>query len=112
LQVVLKRREKHTFGFNPDLYLAVARPVSEGDERPELLVHRHSKQPEYSGWYAYASEHDERSDDLVAWTMRDLVDHSPEAARPLREGHGDWKWDRAQRAYRRLEQLSDGPRPA
>lgn len=110
--IVTGRREKHTLGFDPDLYLAVARPVSEGDERPELLVHRHSKQPEYSGWYAYANEHDERSDDLVAWTMRDLVDHSPEAARPLREGHGDWKWDRAQRAYRRLEQLSDGPRPA
>ena len=40
--VVFKRREKHTFGFNPDLYLAVARPVSEGNERPEVLVHRHS----------------------------------------------------------------------
>lgn len=110
--VVSKRREKHTFGFNPDLYLAVARPVSEGNERPELLVHRHSKQPEYSGWYAYASEQDELSGDLVVWSMKDLVDHSPEAARPLREGHGDWKWDQTQRAYRRLEHRGDGPQPA
>ena len=109
--IVSRRREKYTLGFDPDLYLAVGRPVSEGDERPELLVHRHTKQPEYSGWYAYASEQD-CSGDLVVWRMRDLVDHSPEAARPLREGHGDWRWDRAQRAYRRLEHLSDGPRPA
>jgi hypothetical protein len=109
--IVSRRREKHTLGFDPDLYLAVGRPVSEGDERPKLLVHRHTKQPEYSGWYAYASEQD-CSGELVVWRMRDLVDHSPEAARPLREGHGDWRWDRAQRAYRRLEHLSDGPRPA
>ena len=74
-----------------DLYLAFARPVSKGIERPAVLVHRHSKQPEYSGWYAYASEQDEHSDDLVVWSMKDLVDHSPEAARPLREGHGEWK---------------------
>ena len=109
--VVSKRRQKHTFGFNPDLYLAVARPVSEGNERPELLVHRPSKQPEYSGWYAYASE-DERSRDLVVWSMKDLIEHSPEAARPLREGHGDWKWDQTQRAYKRLEHLTTSPQPA
>jgi len=31
--------------------------------------------------------------------MKDIVDHSPEAARPLREGHGKWIWDQAQRVY-------------
>ncbi len=107
-----KRREKQSFGFDPDLYLSVARPVSEANARPELLVHRQSKQPEYSGWYAYASEQDEDSDDLVVWSMKDLVEISPEAARALREGQGKWKWDGAQRAYRRLEQLGENPRPA
>ncbi len=104
LYVILsKRRAKQAFGFDPDLYLAVARPVTESTERPELLVHHRNEQPEYSGWYAYASERDEGSDDLVAWSMKDLVDHAPEAARALREGHGKWKWDHAERAYRRLE---------
>jgi hypothetical protein len=98
--IVSKRREKRALGFEPDLYLAVARRVSEENRRPQLLVHRPSKHPEYSGWYAYASEHDECARELVTWTMKDLVDHSPEAARPLREGRGDWIWDQAQRAYR------------
>ena len=107
-----KRRERRTLGFDPDLYLAVARPVSEGSHPPELLVHHDSKQPEYSGWYAYATEREEGSDDLIVWSMRDLVDHAPEAASALREGHGTWQWDPAQRAYRRLEHLGGEPRPA
>ncbi len=107
-----RRRERATFGFDPDMYLAVARPVSEGQHPPELLVHHNPTQPEYSGWYAYATEHEEGSSDLVAWSMRDLVDHAPEAAAVLREGHGKWKWDHAQRAYRRLEPLGGNPRPA
>ncbi len=50
--------------------------------------------------------------DLVVWSMRDLVNHAPQAADVLREGHGTWKWDQAQRAYRRLERLGGDPRPA
>jgi hypothetical protein len=108
-----KRREKQTWGFDPDLYLAVARPVSDENKPPQLLVHSPSKQPEYSGWYAYASDSDdEPSDDLVVWSIRDLVDHSPEAARPLREGHGKWRWDRTQRAYQRIDHQSENPQPA
>jgi hypothetical protein len=110
--VYAKRRERRTLGFDPDLYLAVARPVSEGSRPPDLLVHHDSKQPEYSGWYAYATEREEGSDDLIVWSMRDLVDHAPEAASALREGHGTWQWDPAQRAYRRLEYLGGEPRPA
>ncbi len=101
--LVSRRRQKHDFGFHPGLYLAVDRPMSEGKGPPALLFHRPSAQPEYSGWYAYASEQDRHSGDLVAWSMKDLVDHSPETAGPLREGHGDWQWDRAQRAYRRVD---------
>ncbi len=48
---VSKRRQRRTLGFDPDLYLAVARGVSEQDRRPELLVHRASDHSEYSGWY-------------------------------------------------------------
>lgn len=83
--ILAKRRERRTFGFDPDLYLAVTRPVSEGGQPPELLVHHDSKQPEYSGWHAYASEHEEQANDLVVWSMRDLVQHSPEAAPVLRQ---------------------------
>lgn len=97
--IISQRRERQALGFDPDFYLAVERQVSEHDHRPELLFHQTSKQPEYSGWYAYASEQDAGSPDLVAWSLRDLIDQTPEAARPLREGHGIWKWDHATRAY-------------
>lgn len=108
-----KRREKQSWGFDPDLYLAVARPVSDENKPPQLLVHSPSKQPEHSGWYAYASDSDdESSDDLVVWSVKDLVDHSPEAARPLREGHGKWRWDGAHRTYQRLDHPSKNPQPA
>jgi hypothetical protein len=110
--ILAKRRERRTFGFDPDLYLAVTRPVSEGDQPPELLVHHDSKQPEYSGWHAYASEHEEQANDLVVWSMRDLVQHSPEAAPVLRQSHGRWRWDRSQRVYRRLEHFGGDPRVA
>lgn len=93
------RARRRRLGFDPDLYLAVERRVSEEDLRPELLVHHPSEQSEYSGWYVYASEQDQGSSDLVPWSMRDLLDHSPEAADPLREGHGKWRWDRARNAY-------------
>lgn len=111
-EVVCRRCEKRRFGFDPDLYLAVARPVSEGHQPPGLLVHWDTKQQEYSGWYAYASEHDEHSNDFVVWSMRDLVDHSPEAAAALRESHGRWTWDHARGAYRPLEQLARDPQIA
>lgn len=95
-----RRRQRRALGCDPDLYLAVERRLWEQDRRPELLVHRPSDEPEYSGWHAYASEGDEDSRDLVAWSIKDLVDQSPEAVRPLREGHGKWRWDQAERAYR------------
>ncbi len=98
-QALAVRARRRRLGFDPDLYLAVERRVSEQDLRPELLVHHPSEQPEYSGWYVYASEQDQGSSDLVPWSMRDLLDHSPEAADPLREGHGKWRWDRARNAY-------------
>jgi len=110
--IYAKRRERRTLGFDPDLYLAVDRPVSEGSRPPDLLVHHDSKQPEYSGWYAYATERERGSEDLIVWSMRDLVDHAPEAASALREGHGTWQWDPAQRAYRRLGAVpARGARP-
>jgi len=96
---VSKLRQKRTLGFDPDLYVAVGRRVRDENRRPELLVHQPSRHPEYSGWYAYASEQDEHSRDVGPWTLKDLVDHSPEAARPLREGHGKWEWDQAKRSY-------------
>ncbi len=111
--LVAKRSEKQTLGFDPDRYLAVARSVTESSERPRLLFHERSRQEsEYSGWYAYASEQDKGSDDLVAWSMKDLVAHSPEAARVLREGSGTWTWDQSQRTYQRLGQLGENPQPA
>ncbi len=59
------------------------------------------REPEYSGWYAYASEQDVASGDLVAWSLKDLIDHFPEAVRPFREGDGTWSWDHSQRTYSR-----------
>lgn len=97
--IASERHQRKALGFHPDFYVAVQRRVGEPDRRPELLVHHPSKQPEYSGWYAFASERDQCSDDLVVWSMQDLVDYAPEAARPLREGRGQWRWDQAQRAY-------------
>lgn len=110
---VAKRRDKQTLGFDPDRYLAVDRPMTETSEQPQLLVHdRHRENSEYSGWYAYASEQDAGSGDLVAWSMQDLVAHSPEAAHALREGSGTWRWDQSHRTYQRLEQLSENTQPA
>ncbi len=43
--IALTRREKKTLGFDPDLYLAVARRVGEENRRPELLVHQPSQHP-------------------------------------------------------------------
>lgn len=111
-EVIRRHRERRTFGFDPDQYLAVTRPVSEGNQPPELLVRHDTTQPEYSGWYAYATAQEQASSDRVAWvawSMRDLVDHAPAAAAVLREGHGNWKWDHAQRTYRRLEHLDGDP---
>ncbi len=79
--LVSKRRKRTALGFNPDLYLAVERAIGEGGRPPELLIHHPSERPEYSGWYAYADERHEGPRNLVAWSMKDLVDHSPEAAR-------------------------------
>lgn len=109
---VARRRERRTCGFDPNLYLAVARPVGEDDQPPQLLVHRNTTKPEHSGWYAYAAEQQEKTDDLVVWSMRDLVNHAPQTADVLREGDGTWKWDQAQRTYRRIEHLGGDPRPA
>ena len=93
------RCRKQTLGFDPDYYLAVERRVSEHGVRPELLIHRPSRHPEYSGWHAFASDQDAGSNDLITWSVEDLLDHSPEAALPLREGHGKWRWDAARHAY-------------
>lgn len=98
-RIVTRRRRRHALGFDPDFYLAVERRVSDQDRRPELLVHHPSNHPEYSGWYAYASEQDTGSRDLVAWSLKDLIDHTPEAVRPLREGQGTWRWDQALHTY-------------
>ncbi len=94
-----KGRQQRILGLDPDLYLAVTRALSEHDRQPEVLVHHPSQHPEYSGWYAYAGDRDEDPCDLIAWTVKDLIDHSPETARPLREGDGTWKWDHAKRSY-------------
>jgi hypothetical protein len=97
--MLVDRGRRTVLGYHPDLYLAVERQISEDDLRPELLVHHPSRQPEYSGWYAFAKEQDENSPDLVAWSMQDLVDHAPEAAHPFREGCGRWRWEQTERAY-------------
>lgn len=98
-----RRRLRRKLGSDPDLYLAVERRLWERDQPPRLLVHRPDHEAEHSGWHAYASEQDEGSRDLLAWSLKDLVDQSPEAARPLREGRGKWIWDQAERAYRRVD---------
>jgi len=98
-----RRRLRRALGSDPDLYLAVERRLWEQDRPPRLLVHRPDHEAEHSGWHAYASEQDEGSRDLLAWSLKDLVDQSPEAARPLREGRGKWIWDQAERAYRRVD---------
>ncbi len=106
-----RRRQTRSLGFDPDLYLAVGRGVSEEDRRPELLVHQPSEQSEYSGWWAYASEEDS-SHRFVAWSLKDLIDQTPEAVQPLREGQGRWRWDQADGAYRRIEHCAEGPQAA
>jgi hypothetical protein len=105
---VKRRRSDST----PDYYLAVDRRIGEENRRPELLIHRPSKKPEYSGWYAYASDPDERPGDLVAWSMKDLIDHSPEAVHPLREGGGRWRWDEHRGTYRPVEGQAEQPQRA
>lgn len=105
--IASKRRQRQALGFDPDFYLAVERRVDEHN-RPELLFHQPSQQAEYSGWYAYASEQDVASGDLVAWSLKDLIDHFPEAVRPLREGDGIWSWDQARRTYSRAPATSGG----
>jgi hypothetical protein len=105
--LVSTHREKRALGFNPDYYLAVDRRIGDENRRPELLMHQPSKQPEYSGWYAYADERDEHSPDLVAWSLKDLIDHSPEAAHPFREGRGKWKWDPRLGAYKPIERHTE-----
>ena len=105
-----RRRQTRSLGFDPDLYLAVGRGVSEEDQRPELLLYQRSEQPEYSGWWAYASEED-RSQKFVAWSLKDLIDRAPEAVQPLREGQGQWRWDQACGAYRRIDRPAGAPRP-
>jgi len=96
-----RRRHRHTksLGFDPDYYPAVERRLSTQGGRPQLLIHQPTEHPEYSGWCAYANEQDLGSRDLVTWSVEDLVDHAPEAALPLRQGHGKWRWDDAQHAY-------------
>ncbi|MDQ6805920.1 MAG: SRPBCC domain-containing protein [Actinomycetota bacterium] len=106
-----RRRQTRTLGFDPDLFLAVGRGVSEEDRRPEWLLYQPSEQPEYSGWWAYASEED-RSHRFVAWSLKDLIDQAPEAAQPLREGQGRWRWDQANGAYRRCDQPAERPQAA
>lgn len=108
---VSRRRQTRTLGFDPDLYLAVGRGVSEEDRRPQLLLYQPSEQPEYSGWWAYASEED-RSHRFVAWSLKDLIDQAPEAAQPLREGQGRWRWDPAEGAYRRTDDPAERPQAA
>jgi hypothetical protein len=103
-----RRRQTHSLGFDPDLYLAVGRGVIEADRRPELLLYQPSEQSEYSGWWAYASEED-RSHRFVAWSLKDLIDQAPEAVQPLREGHGQWRWHQARGAYRRIDHPAEGP---
>ncbi len=110
--LVSRRRERTALGFNPDLYLAVERAIGEGGRPPELLIHQPSKRPEYSGWYAYADDRDRSKRDLVTWSMKDLIDHSPEAAGPLRAGRGKWRWDQALAAYKPIEHQSSQPHPA
>lgn len=44
--------------------------------------------------------------------MKDLIDHSPEAAGPLRAGRGKWRWDQALAAYKPIEHQSSQPHPA
>jgi len=110
--LLAKRNEKQTLGFDPDRYLAVGRSVTESNERPRFLFYdRSCEKLEYSGWYAYSSEHHENPDELVAWSMKDLITHSPEAARVLREGSGTWEWDQSQRTYQRLD-ISAKTQPA
>ncbi|MCA1837499.1 MAG: hypothetical protein LC674_01575, partial [Actinobacteria bacterium] len=94
-----RSRRRQALGFDPDYYLAVERRLSKQPGRPELLIYKPTKHPEYSGWYAYASEQDLGSKDLITWSVEDLVEHAPEAALPLRHGHGRWRWDHAQHAY-------------
>ncbi len=106
-----RRRQTRTLGFDPDLYLAVGRGVIEEDRRPELLLYQPSEQAEYSGWWAYASEED-RSHRFVAWSLKDLIDQAPEAVQPLREGHGQWRWDQDRGAYTRLEHPAEDPQAA
>jgi hypothetical protein len=105
-----RRRQTRSLGFDPDLYLSVGRGVSEENLRPEFLIHQRSEKPEYSGWWAYASKQD-RTHKFVAWSLKDLIDQAPEAAQPLREGHGRWKWDQLHQAYRRTDQPTSSPQP-
>ena len=106
-----RRRQTRSLGFDPDLYLAVGRGVSEENQRPEFLLYEDSEQPEYSGWWAYASDEDE-SHSFVAWSLKDLIDQAPEAVEPLRAGQGQWRWDQARGAYRRTDRPAGNPRPA
>ena len=102
-----RHRKNKTLGFNPDFYVGVERRIDDENRRPELLIHRPTEKPGYSGWYAYANERDERRRDLVAWSVQDLIDHSPEAAHPLREGHGKWRWDQHLGAYKPVEEQTE-----
>lgn len=106
LQMALKRRErrrhKRALGYDPDYYLSVDRRVSEQGCRPEVLVHQPSRHPEFSGWWAYAGDRAHRKEDFVTWSVGDLVDHAPEAALPLRQGHGTWRWNDSENAYQPL----------
>lgn len=106
LGVWSSRRRRRRLGFNPNLFLAVERRMSEDERRPELLLHQASKHSEYSGWYAYAGDEAVGSNNFVVWSLGDLIDCSPEAAEPLREGAGRWRWDQAHGGYRRMEQLT------
>lgn len=94
-----RSRHRKALGYDPDYYLSVERRVSEQGRRPEVLIHEPSGHPEFSGWWAFASEQNRGPEDFVTWTVHKLVDHSPEVALPLRQGHGKWKWNDTENAY-------------
>lgn len=110
VRVSARRRQTLSLGFDPDLYLSVGRGVSEENRRPELLLYQRSEKPEYSGWWAYATEED-RTHSFVAWSLKDIIDQAPEAVQPLREGRGQWRWDQAHHTYRRTDQPAKSPQP-
>ena len=102
LAYVHEIKAKKSLGFDPDYFLSVERRVSEQGCRPEVLIHKPSGHPEFSGWWAYAGDHADGKKDFVKWSVEDLVKHTPEAAVPLRHGHGRWKWNDAQKAYQAI----------